>query len=231
MAACQQVAPPSDASSHVTILWVPGTPEAPIQRWCLFECVPVAALQRAHHPILGALDPESADPMHRWAAAYVRATGTLPVGLWAIQGPDGGHPIAWTAAEQVLANAGVLRPATLPALGDLPYAEPDARVWQALKQRAQLKTLVADPYAARVIARQAAEQQARAAEVAAAEAALRDVVREAAPALLEHARPIDATERYQPGGLVTDDDLARYVETGDLTIARSEPSWRGWTGP
>lgn len=230
VAACQQVAPPTDASSHVTIRWVPGTPEAPIQRWCLFECVPVAALMQAHHPILGTLDPETTDPMYRWALDYARTTGTLPVGLWAVQGPDGGHPIQWTAAEQVLANAGLLQPTTLPALGDLPYAAPDARVWQALTQRRALRALVADPYTARVIARKAAEQRARAAEMTATEDALRDVVRDAAPALMEHARPIDATERHQPGGLVTADDMARYIETGDLTIARSEPLWRGWTG-
>ena len=67
--------------SHLTVHWVAGRPEHPVQRWVVFECVPRAAfaMQGEDHPLLGLLDP-AGDVMHRWAHEYLTRTGCLPVG-------------------------------------------------------------------------------------------------------------------------------------------------------
>lgn len=221
--ACRRVAPPAEHVSHLTVRWVPGTPEAPIQRWAVFECVPRQYV--AHLPVMAVLDPASADPMHRWAYEYLQQTGCLPVGLWAVQGSGGGHPFKWSREEQVLANAGLLEPATLPLLGDLPYAEIDDRVWQAIQQRSHIRRAIADAYTARVVARKMAEQKARAAEMTQTEAQLADVIADGQRAFMEHAKVVDESETRDVGALVTSEDIARYIETGDLTVSRAGNTW------
>lgn len=219
VAACQQVAPPTDAVSHCVIRWVPGTPAVPIQRWMICECIPRAALTFAdgsEHPVLAQMDPASDDPLHRWAWEYLTTRGALPVPMWAVQGPHGGHPVRWTRAEQEFANAGVLVPRDLPAIGDLAYAEPDARTWRAIAQRSVLHRTITDAYEARVVARQFAAQRARQAELDQLAAQVADVIPAAGRDLVAHAKVVDATERRDVGGLITDDDLARYIETGEL---------------
>jgi len=216
--ACQRVAPPTEHASHLTVRWVPGTPEAPIQRWVAFECIPTQYAQ--YLPALSALDPESADPMHRWAWEYWTTRHALPIPTWVFQGAGGGHPYAWTEHERVLAKAGVLQPLELPLPGDLPYAEPDARAFGALQQRREILERLTDAHEARMVARAAAQQQARAAELKATEAAIAESTRAAEREIMARATVIDQDERHAVGGLVTDDDLARYIETGDLTHTR-----------
>lgn len=213
--ACQRVAPPLDRLSHLTLRWVPGLPGRPVQRWVVFECVPRGALEG--HPVLELLDPAH-DQMHRWAHDYLQRTGCLPIACWYVQGADGGHPAAWTRSEQVLADAGILRPAELPALGALPYAEPDDRVWAALAKRSHLNRTITDAHEARLIARLMAEQQARAADVAETEEVMRDALDGRQSAVMDAARPVDTSDARRVGALVSDEDIARYIETGDLTL-------------
>lgn len=218
LAECRRVAPPAEHRSHLTVHWLPGTPEAPIQRWLLFECVPRAYAKQL--PGLGSLDPESPDPMIRWAWEYWTAHDALPVPTWVVQGTDGGHPYAWTENERILAQAGLLEPKELPLPGDLPYAEPDARAFRALEARRKVLALVQDPHHARMIARNLAQQKARAWDLVETEAHVADTVTAATRDFMAHAKVIDRDEARDVGGLVTDEDLARYVETGDLTVSR-----------
>ena len=90
--ACHRVAPPAERMSHLTVRWVPGEPDAPIQRWMIFECVPRTVLLDIDHPVLAQLDPASTDPMVSWAVQYTEQTGCVPTPVWCVQGAGGGHP-------------------------------------------------------------------------------------------------------------------------------------------
>lgn len=216
--ACRDVAPPSDRVSHLTVGWVPGTSEAPIQRWMIYECVPFKIA--CELPGIMGLDPESPDPVIRWTWQYVEDHDAVPFPCWIVQGSGGGHPVCWTAEEAVLAKAGMLSPLELPVVGDWPFAEPDARTWRALQQRSILRRRIQDPHEARMVARQMAAVQERAADLARTRESFAQEKREIARAVMDEAPVIDHAESRHVGGLVTDDDLARYVETGDLIHTR-----------
>lgn len=55
--------------------------------------------------------------------------------FWVIQGAEGGHPRAYTETEAALAElADPPLPNEPPVPGELPYADPDERVWAAVRQ-------------------------------------------------------------------------------------------------
>lgn len=216
----QRLAPPGGRASSLTLRWVPGTPEVPIQRWVVFECVPVHVAQQL--PVW--MDYQArvqADPhdfMVRWAAQMVERDQALPVPLWVVQGPSGGHPYKYTPAEEVLAKAGLL-PREIAAIGELPYAEPNHHVWTALHQRRTLLQQVPDPYTARELVREVALRQARAAQLAHTTERMGEVMEDALPDVMASAQYVTQEDARGTAARVDDETFARYLETGDLTPA------------
>lgn len=213
-----RLAPPGGRASSLTLRWVPGTPEVPIQRWVVFECVPVHVAQEL--PVwmdyLARVESDPHDFMVRWAAQMVERDQRLPVPLWVVQGPAGGHPYKYTPAEEVLAKAGLL-PSEIPEIGALPYAEPNPHVWTALHQRRTLLQQVPDPYTARELVREVALRQARKAQVARSEEQMGAVMEEALPDVMAASRYVTQEDAKGTEATIDDEVFARYIETGTLT--------------
>lgn len=225
-----RIAPVLDTVSHLTIHWHAGMPDAPVGRWIVFECVPREAAR-----VFGLLDELAVrfevdelearerhqaytpDPLLVWAQHYLDTRGFLPSPVWVVQGPGGGHPFKYTPAESVLARAGLL-PATVPAIGDLPYADCDWRVWDALKKRSVLNARIKDEYTARELVREAAVRRAREATVRATEEAMGVVMETALPDVLAASVPIALEDAAGTAARVDDEHLARYIETGDISL-------------
>lgn len=219
VAALSGLAPMREQASHLAIHWHAGTPDAPVGRWVIFDCVPVQAADvfGLSADLDTALEQDPDDPMLRWAATMRREAAHVPTPVWIVQGHEGGHPWKYTANERVLANAGLL-PAELPAIGALPYAEPDHRTWGALHKRQVLARTMKDAHDARMLAREASEQQARAALVAQATEALSADVSHGLTDILDTATPLTREDARGTAAVVSDEHLARYIETGDLTL-------------
>ena len=213
-----KLAPPGGRASSLTLRWVPGTPEQPIQRWVVFECVPVHVAQAL--PVwmdyLARVEADPHDFMVRWAAQMVEREQRLPVPLWVIQGPAGGHPYKYTPAEEVLAKANLL-PREIPAIGALPYAEPNHHVWVALHQLRTLLQQVPDPYTARELVREVALRKSRAAQLAQTEERMGEVMEEALPDVMAASRYVTKEDARGTDAVIDDEAFARYIETGELT--------------
>lgn len=216
--ALQGMAPLRDTASHLTIRWHSGTPAAPTGRWVIFECLPAdVADVFGQHAELFSEEQDAGDPLIRWARDYYDRTRTVPCPVWVVQGAEGGHPFSYTAAEAVLARAGLL-PRWVPEIGGLPYAEPDQRTWAALHKRAALAKVVKDPYTARELARAVAERDVRKTLTTQATEEMREVVDEALPQILEAAEYVTREDAPKTAASVSDEHLDRYIETGDLTL-------------
>lgn len=122
--------------SWLKLVWLAGTPERPIQRWGIYQMVPIGATTEA------VLDPEpeyrqnyvtrARVPFHfplfvPWQREMVRETGQFGVLYWIIQGTKGGHRWMLTDIEGMIceANGAAKDP---PAAGSLEYADFDQRV-------------------------------------------------------------------------------------------------------
>lgn len=149
----ESVIPRSDRVNWLKIVWQPGMTYEPVQRWELYEMIPVLD----HLPPEFLEDLRGLSPRHpdngqwvvdarveggqRWASHSVvsltqwnlfQETGCYAQRFWIIQGPHGGHPLRYTDAELNFRLSIGLSDAPLP--GDLPYAEYSHRV--ALKAAA-----------------------------------------------------------------------------------------------
>lgn len=122
--------------SWLKLVWLAGTPERPIQRWGIYQMVPLGATTPA------VLDPEPVYhqdfvthdrvPFHYpafvpWQRKMVRETGQFGVLYWIVQGRKGGHRWMLSDIEGMIceANGAAKDP---PAPGSLEYAEFDGRV-------------------------------------------------------------------------------------------------------
>lgn len=213
-----RVAPMREQASHLTIRWHGGTPDAPTGRWVIFECLPEDVAR-----VFGQYDElysdrvDGQDPMIQWARDYHQRTRAIPCPVWVVQGSGGGHPYQYTQVEQVFARAGLMPP-ELPPIGDLSYAEPDGRTWQALAQRSLINRRVSSQHDAREIARAGAERLLRQRLVDEAREAMTEAVQEALPSIMEAATPVTREDAAGTTARLDDEHLARYVETGELSL-------------
>lgn len=152
-----EVVPYSDRLASLYLRWEPGDIWQPVQRYCLWELIPhehevKKGTFESCIPLHIKLGLEGEDPRSsghydtrakRWVGGpkfsggidratweVYRETKRWGLRYWAIQGDRGGHPmhIPWMArtAKKIM-NEPIVDP---PALGDLPYAEPGAALFQ-----------------------------------------------------------------------------------------------------
>lgn len=142
------LSPRFDRLSHLALLWEPGFPDDPIQRWFLYDCVPWAALpdwkqQAIQEPLCTCPLPVTQVERCRWCRKlrspgrarnleYLGTTGCFPFPFWVIQGEQGGHRYSYTQVEVQWAKLMRQQPAP-PVPGRLSYAPFDQRVIRKLR--------------------------------------------------------------------------------------------------
>ncbi len=153
-----RVTPRGDTLSDFRIVWEPGEPQVPIQRYVLWQMRPRLntwkMIQRGDPRVLG-LTQEPPRRNARWDAHgqcyrkwggglamtdrltydLYQQTGQYGQRWWVIQGEHGGHRYELTGTEKkLLAMRTARRDVDIPLAGDLPYAPFDERVLRHLRQ-------------------------------------------------------------------------------------------------
>ena len=128
-----------ERSAYSVPVWVAGVPDAPIQRWMLYELHPIDVV---HEQVVDALrGPDVRAAYARGEVTMVspvqqalyRATGRFGKPGWVVQGARGGHPLRYRAWERKLMRfAG--QPQSPPVPGALSYAPLDGRVCGAVER-------------------------------------------------------------------------------------------------
>lgn len=155
-----QIAPPSPHKAKLVIWWEPGDTWEPVQRWVIYQVLPyqtyvkgklVAAVPPIIRKQLEGPHPRSSgfySPVYErwvegpapgitktaWEIARVHKGWARP--YWVVQGDKGGHRYRSFPWERYLMKMGG-GSGQLPMAGDLPYAEPDERTWDAIGQAKQ----------------------------------------------------------------------------------------------
>lgn len=149
-AACARIAPRAERVNWLLIHWEPGELWSAVQRWVIREMVPrldtinplqLSAYHGPHPRTIGYWKDG------RWYSESIVSKRQYDLFqeytchsrvVWVVQGPDGGHPRAYTHAEEQAAMARGL-PTEPPLLGSLPYAEPNQRTWSRLAELDKLR--------------------------------------------------------------------------------------------
>lgn len=154
----ERLCPRQDRSSYLRMVWEPGDPWAPVQRWMVYEFEPRCVNPTATYwDLVDGVDPrdlnhyDAVDKRYKrrtgmkgsWLARLsyrlYRQTGDLPRPFWVVQGTKGGHLRYYGPLHQRVATDAGLPPVP-PAPGSLCYAEPDARTWAAIGQQDRLRS-------------------------------------------------------------------------------------------
>lgn len=145
-----RIAPPTERGlSHFRLVWEPGEPWQPVNRWVVWEMnLPERGPLGTHMDLLGP-PPRR---FGRWNGRYFeqersftinqrqweihRETGLWGRPVWIVQGENGGHKRRWNEVEQNLIRMQLNTQEILdpPAMGDLEYAEPDRRTIRKLAE-------------------------------------------------------------------------------------------------
>lgn len=161
--------PSGDKLSRFLIVWEPGEPQNPIQRYTLWQMRPVATTRKMLSrrrdgkpldPRLMGLVEEHPRKNARWdtrlgcyrkVGGHFAATDRLTWELyhrtgmygtrwWVVQGANGGHRYQLTHTERKLWQTRVGAERDAPQAGDLPYAPVDERVLQQLRMLESVAT-------------------------------------------------------------------------------------------
>lgn len=148
-----ELSPPTNRFKFLRLIWEPGYPWEPVERYIIYEMVPERMM---NSPFMAAVLEQLADPhppsMHgnyydttleefvrnedclitERAWHLFRETQCWGRPYWVIQGTKGGHKRWFSTIEQKLLKMQGL-PQHPPAPGDLPYAEWDERVKKQLQ--------------------------------------------------------------------------------------------------
>lgn len=143
--------PQDENLTQFRCVWEPGEPQAPIQRWVLWQMRPKKVTQQmiaSRHPVVqGLTEPhprrgawwDGKAGHYRLSGGRMAKTDRLTWELydqtgmygqrwWIIQGPNGGHRWNLTATERRILGEGSLgKIRDVPMPGDLAYADPDSR--------------------------------------------------------------------------------------------------------
>ena len=228
--ALRRLSAPAERLAHLELWWESGTPADPIQRWVLYECVPVPCMTADTLTALSLAPPcrcvgwqpndytvcdhchgiQSPGRLRIWESVIRR--GLFPRPFWVIQGTHGGHKYRYTPQERSWALwAGLLGEPPVP--GELPYAEPDNRTWGRIRELDRLRSAFADLAQADEATRHTAEQELRRATIQQFNTEMYDTVRDTWGAL---APRIYTTHTNRWAGVDDDRTDADYVSTGSL---------------
>ena len=147
--AVNALAPKQDRSSHLLLWWESGTPDAPAQRWTIYQAVPFQYIDQTimdaflslkpcrclRKGLLGEMCPicfgiES--PARYRMERYLYDTGCLARPYWVIQGTEGGHRRIYSQVDQKAARL-LGQPDHPPETGSLCYAPLDNRVTRKIR--------------------------------------------------------------------------------------------------
>jgi hypothetical protein len=147
-----ELSPPTSKFTYLKLLWEPGYPWEPVERFLLYQLVPRRALtsefqqaivEQLEHPlppskmgnyydaVLGTFVRNPDCLITERAYWLYRETGCWGRPYWVIQGDKGGHKRWFSEVEKKFLRLANL-PSDPPAPGDLPYAPWDERVKAAL---------------------------------------------------------------------------------------------------
>lgn len=156
--ALRDAAPAGERLSNFQIVWEPGEPQAPIQRYVLWQMRPRENTRKMivrgdprvlgltqEHPRKYAKWDAHLGCYRKWGGGFAATdlmtwklyheTGQYGQRWWVIQGAHGGHRYDLTKVEQkILAMKSKRREVDVPLAGDLPYAEFDERVLRHLRK-------------------------------------------------------------------------------------------------
>jgi hypothetical protein len=144
--ALESFVPKSDRMSYLYLRWEPGDPWQPVQRWVLWELLPMEAcppdialaLKGPHPRSTGFYNirtqrwcdgPEGCERIDRATWEVFQETGRWGMRFWCIQGKGPGHPLVmpWVVKTvKKLTGDPIAEP---PFCGDLPYRLPAEDVW------------------------------------------------------------------------------------------------------
>jgi hypothetical protein len=145
-----KITDPSDSNlTSLRLVWIAGYPWQPIERYMIYQMWPTGKLPfgveieelRGGDPsevgghydsVLGEWVPYREMTIDHFQWRLFRETGRYGVPYWVVQGDNGGHQRRYTTVQRSLAKAegGLV---DLPAPGDLPFARPDRRTFEALR--------------------------------------------------------------------------------------------------
>lgn len=170
--ALEEISPPSSVHGYLRIVWEPGDPWIPGQRWTLYEFVRIDLEVEYKGRWELALDDETLEDLHgphprstghmcadrvptqfqclcrrklnAWKGGptaritlrqyqLFKETGMFANPFWIIQGGNGGHLAGYDAIQRKMLQQEGL-PTEPPSVGELPFAEFDARVLHQIRQ-------------------------------------------------------------------------------------------------
>lgn len=232
--------PPHGRAAWFVPAWVPGVPEDPVQRFVVYQAVPACGLRDDELAEIGWADAEVLPAGYRLTEAQV-VLGTQ-IGLnfvalsdlpserlrthrywqqhraflqpaWVVQGPDGGHPWRYTAAESRLLRV-CGKDDRAPELGSLPYAPLDERVLARLLAVDGLRKAVQNPRLRRALQDEALNREFRRRYLD----SLVSRTDETYDAMAKEMAGMDLPRYDGPVGVDFEEAEARYVETGHLSL-------------
>ena len=160
----------TDAHGQLEIVWEPGDPWFPCQRWTLWETLHVSQVDPEEVEALRGPNPRGEGHMctkvrvpgqfacqcprklEAWRGSpnpgvnltqwkLFQQTGRVGRQFWVIEGDRGGHKWLLTEEEKKILCAHGRDPDALPEAGSMPYAEFDARVMQHITRFNRLRQL------------------------------------------------------------------------------------------
>jgi hypothetical protein len=140
----ERLAPKQDRASHLLLWWEPGAPEAPAQRFVIYQAMPFQYVPEAvmdaflelrpcrclTRGAFGELCPKCGgieSYARRRIETYLYDTGCFARPYWVIQGTNGGHRRLYSQVDQQVARL-TGQPPEPPDTGALCYAPMDQRV-------------------------------------------------------------------------------------------------------
>lgn len=142
----REISPRTDTVAWLELVWEPV-----VERWFLYECLPLSAIRRDSLSEVLLAECKGPDPrtLSRDKRGFrsgtqwelFRRVGTVGHICWVIQGANGGHLFQHTEQQQKMLAASGLPPKA-PLAGSLPFAPFDERVVARIQEQDRLMAFV-----------------------------------------------------------------------------------------
>jgi hypothetical protein len=153
----ERVVPRQDRLSWLKIVWEPGYPHEPIQRYVLYQMVGFERAPSMVQPYLTGPNPRLFWRWDRVQKEIIRSpdaplvshtqwqlyrdTGLFGRPYFVLQGNAGGHKVRWNRAEAMIARTRGVKGGKPPVVGDLPFAELDNRTIERVAQLSLMRNV------------------------------------------------------------------------------------------